>query len=76
MEVTTSQIKKYKVHEIGRWVFVTRVRAGLTQAQLARKVGTKQPSIARLETSRRLPSLRFICKIAEALGENISVVFK
>jgi transcriptional regulator with XRE-family HTH domain len=44
---------------------------GLTQAQLAEMVGTRQPSIARLENDSSTPSLSFLSKIAEALGAKI-----
>jgi transcriptional regulator with XRE-family HTH domain len=46
----------------------------LTQAQLADMVGTRQPSIARLENGTSTPSLSFLTKIAEALG--VMIEFK
>lgn len=46
---------------------------GLTQAQLAEMVGTRQPSIARLENGTSAPSLSFLSKIAEALGAKIEI---
>ena len=48
-----------------------RMLRGLTQAQLAEMVGTRQPSIARLENGTSTPSLSFLTKIAEALGAKI-----
>ncbi len=48
-----------------------RMLRGLTQAQLAEMVGTRQPSIARLENGTSAPSLSFLSKIAEALGAKI-----
>ncbi|HEX5934489.1 MAG TPA: helix-turn-helix transcriptional regulator, partial [Pseudorhizobium sp.] len=41
---------------------------GLTQAQLAAMVNTKQPAIARLESGRVTPSLESVEAIADALG--------
>jgi len=43
---------------------------GLTQAQLAEMVGTRQPFIARLENG-SAPSLSFLTRIAEASGVKI-----
>ncbi len=45
-----------------------RVMRGLAQAQLAELVGTKQPSIARLESGRVEPKLSFPRRVAKALG--------
>ncbi len=50
-----------------------RVKLGLTQAQLAEMVGTKQPSIARLENGEGSPSLSFLEKVAEVLGADVKV---
>ena len=54
---------------------ITRLRIlrGLTQEQLAEKVGTKQPSIARLESGRSTPSLDFLQRVAEALDAEVEV---
>jgi transcriptional regulator with XRE-family HTH domain len=50
-----------------------RIKLGLTQAQLAEIVGTKQPSIARLENGEGSPSLSFLEKVARALGAEVKV---
>jgi DNA-binding XRE family transcriptional regulator len=54
---------------------VTRLRLlrGLTQEQLAELVGTKQSSIARLESGVAAPSLSFLTKVAAALGARVEV---
>ena len=54
---------------------VTRLRIlrGLTQEQLAELVGTKQPSIARLESGRSEPKLSFLRRVVEALGGRLEV---
>jgi len=57
--------------EPGYQVARLRMLRGLTQAQLAEMVGTRQPSIARLENGTNAPSLSFLTKIAEALGAKI-----
>jgi transcriptional regulator with XRE-family HTH domain len=50
-----------------------RILRGLTQEQLAERVGTKQPSIARLESGKGEPKLSFLRRVAEALSARIEV---
>ena len=50
-----------------------RIKRGLTQAQLAEMVGTKQSSIARLESGASQPRLSFLRKIIEALGGKLEL---
>ncbi len=45
-----------------------RVKAGLSQAGVARRMGTTQSVVARLEGGGSLPSLRTIQKYASATG--------
>lgn len=61
--------------EPGYQVARLRMQRGLTQAQLAELVGTRQPSIARLENGTSTPSLSFLNKIAAALEAKIEVRF-
>ena len=61
--------------EIARAVRALREKAGLSQAQLAKKVGTKQPGIARVESGRTVPSLELLHKIAAAAGRRLQVRF-
>jgi len=52
------------------WALIreARRRAGLTQSQLARRVGTSQPAIARYEKARAMPDLATLFRIVEACG--------
>lgn len=59
--------------EPGYQVARLRILRGLTQAQLAEMVGTRQPSIARLENGSSVPSLSFLQKIATALHAKIEL---
>lgn len=59
--------------EPGYQVARLRILRGLTQAQLAEMVGTRQPSIARLENGSSSPSLSFLKKIAAALNAKIEI---
>ena len=59
--------------EPGYQVARLRILRGLTQAQLAEMVGTRQPSIARLENGSSIPSLSFLNKVATALNAKIEL---
>src|SRR5690349_8583393 len=50
-----------------------RNRAGLTQQQLAKKMGTTQPVVARLEGGRTRPSYRTLERLAAATGSRLLV---
>jgi len=50
-----------------------RIARGLTQAQLAEMVGAHQPSIARIESGKSLPSLLFLERVASVLHARIEV---
>jgi DNA-binding XRE family transcriptional regulator len=64
-------------HELepGYQVARLRIQRGLTQAQLAEMVGTRQPSIARLENGTSVPSLSFLDRIAKALDVRVELNF-
>ena len=57
-------------------VIDVRNRAGLTQEELARKMGTTQPVVARLESGRVRPSMRTLERLAEATGSRLLISFK
>ncbi len=59
--------------EPGYQVARLRMLRGLTQTQLAEMVGTRQPSIARLENGTNNPSLSFLQRIATAMHAKIEV---
>jgi len=59
--------------EPGYQIARLRIQHGLTQAQLAEMIGTRQPSIARLENGHSIPSLSFLQRIAEALDARIEL---
>jgi len=52
-----------------------RVNAGLTQEELASRMGTTKAVITRLENGRLLPSGRILRRIAEATGTRVRVHF-
>ncbi len=51
---------------------IARLR-GLTQAQLAALVNTKQPSIARLENGDTVPNINFLERVAAALNARLEI---
>ncbi len=51
---------------LARELIAARVRAGLTQAELAQRMGTTQSAIARLESGVRLPSVKTLLRFAKA----------
>ena len=53
---------------IARELIGARVRAGLTQDQVAARMHTTQSTIARLESGRTLPSMRTLTRYAQATG--------
>ncbi len=53
-----------------------RTRAKLSQAQLAKKMGTSQSTIARLESGSAKPSLSTLERFANATGMRMRVVFE
>ena len=57
-------------------VINARSRAGLTQAELARKMGTTQPVVARLESGRTRPSMRTLERLADATGSRLRISFE
>lgn len=59
-----------------RQVINARLEKQLTQKQLAELSGTKQSSIARLESGNYNPSFKFLQKIAGAMGKQVIVTFK
>ena len=58
-----------------RAVIEARMKKGLTQTELANKIGTKQSVISRLEIGKANPSFSFLMKLAEALNSRLEIRF-
>ncbi len=56
-------------------VIEARMRAGLSQAALAKKIGTKQPAIARIEGG-QLHSTATLQRIAKATGTRLRIALE
>jgi transcriptional regulator with XRE-family HTH domain len=53
-----------------------RLRAGLSQAQLAKRMKTTQSTIARLESGRGRPSTTTLSRFAKATGHKLRISFE
>lgn len=60
--------------QIARALIGARIKKKMTQAEIAKKAGTKQPVISRLEGAQGSPSLSLIKRIAHAL--NARLIFR
>lgn len=61
--------------QIAHRVKALREKKHMTQSELAHLIGTKQPSIARLEAGNYWPRIDMLEKIAWALGTQLDVRF-
>lgn len=62
--------------ELVRLLIRKRLEKGLTQHELARKIGTKQSAIARLESGRYNPTVGVLRKVAAALNADLKISFQ
>jgi len=53
---------------VARELIAARTKAGLTQADVAERMGTTQSTVARLEAGKAAPSLRSLQRYAQAVG--------
>ena len=60
-------------YEIIRAEIESRRAIGMTQKQLAEKMGTAQANISRFESGTYNPSLAFLQKMADSLGKTLKI---
>lgn len=65
-----------RAFEMGERVRLLREEHGLSQRELAERIGSTQPAIARLEAGGVMPSLGTLEKIAEALDTALVIEFQ
>lgn len=63
----------YKEFKIGVLLKQAREQAGLSQEELAKKLGTQKTAISRIENHAQDIKLSTIQKVARALGKNLEV---
>jgi DNA-binding XRE family transcriptional regulator len=54
--------------ELARELIAARMKAGLTQGDVAARMGTTQSVVARIESGRGTPSMRTVQRFASAVG--------
>lgn len=64
---------EYKLIEL---MIRKRIEKKMSQSDLAKKIGTKQSAISRVESGNGNPTLAFMQKIAEAFGSRLSISFE
>jgi len=62
-------------YQLARSLIAARIKKDLTQAQLARRAGTKQSAISRIEGMTTLPSLTTLKKLSKALNIPLDIRF-
>ncbi|MBI2844624.1 MAG: helix-turn-helix transcriptional regulator [Armatimonadetes bacterium] len=60
-------------YDIARQIIRARLKMGMTQKQLAEKVGTRQSNISRLESGEQNMSIGMLKKVAKGLGKRLRV---
>lgn len=59
--------------QLAELVYTLRTRVGLTQTELARRMGTTQSSIARIESGGSLLTLDMLARLAHATGSPLRI---
>ena len=58
-------------YAIARELIAARARAGMSQGEVAQRMGTTQSAVARLESGKRPPSMRTVQRFAQAVGGHV-----
>jgi transcriptional regulator with XRE-family HTH domain len=61
--------------QCARRLLELRAHTGETQKQLAKRLSMTESMISRLERGDHVPSLRTLCRIADAFGRRLEIVF-
>ena len=73
-------VKEYKRQEpeyqLARSLIAARIKRRVSQASIAKKAGTDQASISRLETGSSKPSLSLLRRVASALDARLFIRFE
>ena len=74
-EVKKEYDKMNVLYEIKKQIIKFRIEQGLSQKELAKKIGTKQSAISRLENDDYNTSIEFLDKVANALDKKLEIRF-
>ena len=61
---------------LARLLIAYRVEQGLTQMALAKRVGTSETAICRLDSGQHKPSVETLVKVGRALGQKLVIGFE
>lgn len=62
-------------YQLARALIGLRLKKKLSQQELAKKIGSKQPVISRIEAMSSTPSVSLLKRVAEALGTRLEIRF-
>ncbi|MBI2611879.1 helix-turn-helix transcriptional regulator [Candidatus Gottesmanbacteria bacterium] len=62
-------------YQLARSLIGARLKRKMTQSQLARKIGTKQPVISRIEGMSSTPTVSLLKRVAAALDTRLKISF-
>lgn len=68
-------VKFGKQLEVAYQISQLRKQKGMSQAELAKKIGSTQGNIARIETGRQNFTTEILLRIAKALGRDLKIEF-
>jgi ribosome-binding protein aMBF1 (putative translation factor) len=60
--------------QLAELVYKMRTEAGITQTELARRMGARQPFISAIERGAKFPTVETLARIARATGNHLRLV--
>jgi DNA-binding XRE family transcriptional regulator len=75
-EYRAEQARLSQCAEIAAQLILFRTEQGLTQEQLAERVGTSHSAISRLESGQHSASFETLRRVAHALGHGVRITFE
>ena len=74
-EFASEYEKNYEAFKLGSMIKALREDSGITQQELADKIGSKKSTISRMENHAEDVRLSTLQKVAAACGKNVSITF-
>ncbi len=68
--------KNESKYQLIRSLIGARLKKNLSQKELAKRIGSKQPVISRLENMQSFPTLSLLERISQALGTKLYIYFQ
>jgi ribosome-binding protein aMBF1 (putative translation factor) len=59
--------------QLAELVYTARTQAGLSQAELAARAGTRQSVISAIENGAQVPTVPMLARLAQALGRSLHI---